>query len=143
MFENPVLILGIIAVLLGVINIFLWLSIVRSSQKAPASGTPENQENAIFASEKRILSSITQMLSSLKNSSGNVDASAIAKEILQKLKPEEGSQKKLEEISALLESLKKEVEKVTNLAEEQKDFVEAVDSYIAKSAALKENSKKF
>jgi len=148
--DNSTIILGIIAVIFGIFNLFLWLIIIKSEPQKPSSQKQENIESFFFSSEKRLIDSITKMFKGLQNqvSTGGVDVKKIADEISKNI-PKAGSANLKEDLPKITEALKSEIknanaklaEEIKNTREElkklqqelsqQKEFVEAIDAHLA------------
>jgi len=148
--DNPTILLGIIAVIFGIFNLFLWLIIIKSEPQKPSPQKQENIEALFFSSEKRLIDSITKMFKGLQNqvSTGGIDVKQIIDEISKNI-PKTDSANFKEELSKIRETFKNEiknantkiVEEIKNTKEElkklqeelsqQKEFIEAIDAHLA------------
>ncbi|MCD6422958.1 MAG: hypothetical protein J7L42_02410 [Elusimicrobia bacterium] len=150
MIDNPTILLGIIAVIFGIFNLFLWLIIIKSEPQKPSPQKQENIEALFFSSEKRLTDTITKMFKGLQNqvSTGGIDVKQIIDEISKNI-PKTDSANFKEELSKIRETFKNEiknantkiVEEIKNTKEElkklqeelsqQKEFIEAIDAHLA------------
>ncbi|MBA3051697.1 MAG: hypothetical protein ABII20_07355 [Candidatus Omnitrophota bacterium] len=141
--ENPIIVLGAVAVAFGVINTVLWFLLIKSDKKPSApAGKTNDVQNAVIASEKRMIDTITKMLSALKGGGGApvpIDTKKIAAEIAAGLKgqsqeiklPELDELKKNSlELAGKIDSVEKSLKSISGEILKQKDFVEALDGHI-------------
>jgi len=143
--ENPIIVLAVIAVIFGLINTALWFFLIKNDKKPAApAGRTNGVQSAVLASEKRMLDTITKMLSALKSGGGNqspVDTKKIAAELAEGLKgqsqeiklPELAGLKKTgEALSGKIDSVEKSLKSISGELLKQKDFVEALDGHIVR-----------
>ncbi|MBA3065374.1 hypothetical protein KJ633_06865 [bacterium] len=149
--ENPIIVLAAVAVAFGVINIVLWLFLIKNDKKPLSAGIAKGNDvqNVVFASEKRMIDTITKMMSALKNSSAPpspVDSKKIAAEVTEGLKnqsrevnlPELAELKKSADalagktdvLSGKIDSVEKGMKNISGEILKQKDFIEALDGHI-------------
>ncbi len=151
--ENPIIVLAAVAVAFGVINIVLWLFLIKNDKKpvSAVSAKGNDVQNVVFASEKRMIDTITKMLSALKSSgtaAAPVDTKKIAAEVTAGLK-NQSQEVKLPELAELkkssdalmgktdalagkIDAMEKGMKNISGEILKQKDFVEALDGHIVK-----------
>ncbi|MCD6312092.1 MAG: hypothetical protein J7M11_06510 [Elusimicrobia bacterium] len=151
--ENPIIVLAAVAVAFGVINIVLWFFLIKNDKKPVSAGSAKGNDvqNAVFASEKRMIDTITKMLSALKSSSAApspVDTKKITAEIVAGLKnqPQEVKLPELDQLkksndaimgktdalAGKIDSVEKGMKNISGEILRQKDFVEALDGHIVR-----------
>ena len=149
--ENPIIVLAAVAVAFGVINIVLWIFLTKNDKKPVAAGSAKGNDvqNVVFASEKRMIDTITKMLAALKGSGSapaQVDSKKIAAEITAGLKaqpqevklPELAQLKKSSDalsgktdtLAGKIDAVEKSVKNISGEILKQKEFVEALDGHI-------------
>ena len=153
--ESPVIVLALSALIFGIFNIVLWLFIVRGGSPGDSKkGKSGDVQNLIFASEKRMIDSITKMFTTLKGPSGSassvVDSKKIAAEISLAIKGQKQPPLDIPEINDIKKSvegiggtfgpvenlIKKNATELETLIDElskQKEFIEAIDGHIVEA----------
>ncbi|MEA2081521.1 MAG: hypothetical protein U9O97_02100 [Elusimicrobiota bacterium] len=142
--ENPIIVLGVVAIVFGVINTVLWFFLIKNEKSPLPQGKSKanDMQNIVFASEKRMIDTITKMLSALKSSGSSpaaVDSKKIAADVAAGLK-KQPMDVKLPELDELkktgvnlaekIDSVEKNLKNITGEILKQKDFVEALDGHI-------------
>ena len=140
--ENPVIVLAVIAVIFGVFNIVLWLFITKGEKKdsaaAPKTG---DMQNLIFASEKRMIDTLTKMLASLRSggAGGAVDVKKLSAELAASLKEQQTPvdlpelkeiKKAVEDVPGKIAPVSEALNKISSELEKQKNFIEALDGHL-------------
>ena len=130
--KNPVVVLAVIAIILGVFNIVLWLIIVKGNKET--SFPVADLQNLFSTLEKRLTDALTRTLSA-SGHPGASDARKIAAEVASALKISEvrGMKKAVEDIPEKLDEISQGIKNVTEQLDRQKDFVEALDGHIVES----------
>ena len=147
--ENPVIVLAVIAVIFGVFNIVLWLFIIKGDKKDSSQDTNTGAlQNIIFASEKRMLDTLTKMLASLRASQpaaggggGSVDVKKLSAQLAEALKgqntavniPELKELKKaVDEVPGKILPISAALSEIAGELNKQRDFIEAIDGHLVR-----------
>ena len=144
--DSPVIVIAVIALIFGIFNILLWLLIIKGDlQGESGSGkTSPDIQNTIFASEKRVVDTLTKMFTTLKSSSGQqnvVDSKKIAAELAVSMRGQNSGIPEIKKSVADLEGKITPVEekvsknsagigKILDELEKQREFIEAIDEHL-------------